>query len=87
MGLLEVRLLMCGGTILDPSVGEFLMEHNLPLVDAYGMSETTGAISVGSWRPGSVGKAWPGTKLKLDNVDETGEGEVRGEFQVHLSGR
>ena len=58
------------------------MKYNLPVLELYGMSENTGPATLNTiidWRLGSVGKPIAGTKLKLDNEDENGEGEVSGE--------
>ena len=57
------------------------MGINVPVLDMYGMSESTGPISVATidtWRLGSVGQCLSGGHLKIDNPDENGEGEVSG---------
>lgn len=56
------------------------MGINVPVLDMYGMSESTGAISVATintWHLGSVGQCLDGAHIKIDNPDENGEGEVR----------
>ena len=55
------------------------MGINIPVLDMYGMSESTGPISVATfntWCLGSVGQCLDGAHLKIDNPDENGEGEV-----------
>ena len=44
-----------------------------------GMSESTGPETANipsGWRVGSCGKALPGVEVKIDNPDDSGEGEV-----------
>ena len=55
------------------------MGYDLAILELYGMSENTGpatANSIVEWKLGSVGKAVCGTKVKIHNPDESGEGEV-----------
>ena len=68
------------GAPLRVSTIEFFMGINVPVLDMYGMSESTGAISVATintWHLGSVGQCLDGAHIKIDNPDENGEGEVR----------
>ena len=51
----------------------------MPLVEAYGMTENSGGITVNPLEEakiGSVGKPYPGTYLRIDQPDEHGTGEV-----------
>lgn len=55
------------------------MGINIPVLDMYGMSESTGPITIATlntWRLGSVGLCLDGAHLKIDSPDENGEGEV-----------
>ena len=55
------------------------MSVNLPVLELYGMSESTGPHTFNtpeSWRVGSVGKTMLGVKVKIDTPDEKGDGEV-----------
>ena len=59
------------------------MGINIPIMEAYGMSESTVVqtmTSIHNWRLGSVGQCLSGTYLKIDNPNENGEGEVRDRF-------
>ena len=57
------------------------MGVNIPILELYGMSESTGSHSVnlmggGRWRVGSAGQALVGTEMKIHCPDENGDGEV-----------
>lgn len=73
-------MLHVGAAPVHRRVLEHFMKYNLPVLELYGMSENTGPASLNTivnWRLGSVGKCMVGTKIKIDNKDENGEGEVR----------
>ncbi|KAJ1212734.1 hypothetical protein NDU88_000383 [Pleurodeles waltl] len=58
---------------------EFFMGLNLPIMEIYGLSETSGpqTISVLSdFRITSCGKTVPGCKTRIHNPDEDGKGEI-----------
>ncbi len=51
----------------------------MPIIEAYGMSENTGGITVNpeqQVKVGSVGKPYPGTYVKINSPDSDGSGEV-----------
>ena len=55
------------------------MSVGMPVLELYGMSEDSGphtCNTMDNWRLGSVGKAVPGCKTKIDQPDDSGEGEV-----------
>ena len=79
MGLEENLLLYVGAAPVHKGVLEHFMKYNMPVLELYGMSEDSGPASLNTildWRLGSVGKVLYGTKIKIDNPDENGEGEV-----------
>ena len=81
LGLDRVKIAFSSGAPIHVSTIEFFMGINVPVLDMYGMSESTGPISVATidtWRLGSVGQCLSGGHLKIDNPDENGEGEVSG---------
>lgn len=58
---------------------EYFASLDMPLINLYGMSETTGTTTVhtlSNFRLDSAGFALPGTDLRIDNPDEFGEGEI-----------
>ena len=80
IGFNESKLLLVGAAPIHRDVLEHFMKYNIPVLELYGMSEDTGPAALNTlanWRLGSVGKPLVGTKIKLDNVDENEEGEVR----------
>ena len=59
------------------------MGVNIPILEIYGMSESTGSHSVnflggGRWRVGSAGRALNGVETKIESPDVNSEGEVSG---------
>ena len=76
LGLDCVKVALSSGAPIHVSTIEFFMGINIPVLDMYGMSESTGPICVATfntWRLGSVGQCLNGAHLK---IDENGEGEV-----------
>lgn len=58
---------------------EYFASLDIPLFNAYGMSESTGPTTTHSqhdFRLDTAGFAMPGTDLKIHDPDENGEGEV-----------
>ncbi|XP_062819650.1 long-chain-fatty-acid--CoA ligase ACSBG1 [Anolis carolinensis] len=68
-----------GAAPLPSEVTQFFLGLNIPLYQAYGMSETTGPHCMSGpyvHRRGSCGKAVSGCKVKLSNKDTDGNGEI-----------
>ncbi|MCJ0763657.1 AMP-dependent synthetase/ligase [Variovorax terrae] len=73
----RVRVAVSGGAPLSPAIARCFLGLGLPLVQGYGMTETTPVVSVNSLDdndPGTVGRALPGVEVRI--------GENR-ELQVH----
>ncbi len=73
------KSIICGGAPLKPYIAEFFTDIGITLINGYGISECGPLVTVN--RPEfhdyeSVGLALPGLKLKIDNPNEAGEGEV-----------
>ena len=69
-----------GAAPIHRDVIEFFMKYNMPILELYGMSECSGPGSTNTieeWRLGSVGKQMVGSRMKIHNPDEYGEGEVK----------
>ncbi|MBI4462486.1 MAG: AMP-binding protein, partial [Acidobacteria bacterium] len=80
----RMRLLVTGGSRFDPAIGQGFHRLGFTLLQAYGLTECSGAASVTPVeqnRIGSVGRALPGVEIKilpaeLNAVERDGSGEV-----------
>ena len=76
----RMRLLVTGGSRFDPTIGRDLYALGLDILQAYGLTECSGAGTV--TRPGSkystsVGPALPGAEVKILPPESTTENETR----------
>lgn len=80
----KVRVFISGGAPLDSDVAEFFNNMGIPLLQGYGLTETSPVISGNMIRAnkiGSVGQALPGVELAIagaDPSDSSGEIITRG---------
>ena len=68
IGLRRARLLASGAAPISPDIVRWFLALNLDMVEAYGQTESTGHASsylAGEQKTGTVGKAVPGTQVKL----------------------
>jgi long-chain acyl-CoA synthetase len=78
----RMRLLVTGGSRFDPRIGRDLYRLGFNILQAYGLTETSGAATVlraGDRRVGSVGHALPGVELKIvpsEQSGDEGDGEI-----------
>lgn len=79
----HLRLIMCGGASLDPAVVEGLTNFGFSLIRGYGLTETAPLITATpdfdkqrNKKMKSVGIVIPSGKLKIENPDENGIGEI-----------
>lgn len=79
VGLQKCKIAASGAGAIDPKVVSYFKDYGIKIVDLYGLSETTGptAISTYTTPAGSVGRALPGTQIKIANPDAEGKGEIR----------
>ncbi|XP_011299944.1 very long-chain-fatty-acid--CoA ligase bubblegum isoform X2 [Fopius arisanus] len=79
LGLDRCRMTVTAAAPLSIEIKKYFMSLDIPVMDAYGMSECAGAHSLcvtDQYKLGSVGKTLKTFKTKLDNPDNTGEGEI-----------
>jgi len=76
----RLRLLVSGGSALDPEVQDAFRELGFDLYEGYGLTEAAPVLAVskpgGEAPAGSVGPALPGIELRIDAPDANGVGEV-----------
>ena len=78
LGFDRIRIAVCGAAPASPELFEFYWALGVPLIEGYGMTESTGVIAVqrvASPRLGTVGEPWPGIEVRLA---EDGEILTRG---------
>ncbi|QIL73048.1 long-chain fatty acid--CoA ligase [Diaphorobacter sp. HDW4B] len=74
----RVRVAVSGGAPLSPSIAKCFLGLGLPLIQGYGMTETTPVVSVNTLTdndPSTVGRALPGVEVR---IGENRELQVRG---------
>ena len=80
----KLEYAVSGGAKLDKTVSQFLDDLGIQVLEGYGMSETSGIISLNRMevferRLGSVGKPFPGVKVMIDKnwgSSKADEGEI-----------
>ena len=68
LGLDRVRIALCGAAPASPELFGFYRALGLPLIEGYGQTESSGAISIDSLQspwPGTVGKPLDGVEVTL----------------------
>src|SRR5205085_10167188 len=85
------RLLVTGGSRFDPEIAREFYALGVDVLQAYGLTETTGGATVtppGDMVIGSVGKAIPGVEVKIvdpqasDPQSSSEDGPVSGEIAI-----
>jgi len=80
----RLRLAICGGAALSPEVAKLFIGLGLPLVQGYGLTESSPVISVNRIDdniPASIGLPIPGTQVRIGEQDELqsyGDGTMLG---------
>ena len=73
LGFDRLRLAVCGAAPASPELFRFFRTIGVPLVEGYGQTEASGAISIDrveDARPGTVGAPLPGIEIKLADDGE-----------------
>ena len=75
----NIKLFISGAAALDKEVIETFRNWGINLCQAYGLTETSPVIGIETneyFRLGSIGKALPHVKAKVEDIDENGIGEL-----------
>ncbi|CAK9830889.1 Long-chain-fatty-acid--CoA ligase ACSBG2 [Anthophora retusa] len=79
LGLDRCHMCCTGAAPLSTDIKHYFLSLDIPIHEAYGMSESSGAHTLAtydSFRLGSVGKHLPEYETMLHNRDKFGEGEI-----------
>ncbi|MCL2805587.1 MAG: AMP-binding protein [Treponema sp.] len=77
--LTSVRICICGGGPLAPSIFRKYNQLGIDFVQGYGLTETSPIIAINpieAYKETSVGRVCPGVDMQILNPDERGVGEV-----------
>ena len=75
----ELDFIISGGASIDQQIIDRFDSYGIKIMNGYGISECSPVVSVNRryhYRAGSIGQALPEVKVKIDNPDENGEGEI-----------
>jgi long-chain acyl-CoA synthetase len=76
----RLKLFISGGAPLEVSTGQFFQLIGIPILQGYGLTETSPVISCNTYsrnKLGSVGPAIPGVEIKIETSDsDSEEGEI-----------
>lgn len=82
----KMRILVTGGARFDPAIGRDFYRLGFNLLEAYGLTETSGAATLtrpGEGGQGSVGTPLPGIEVKILPPESVGlDGDLSGEIAI-----
>lgn len=79
LGLSQCKFLVTAAAPMSPEIKQYFMSLDLPLFEAFGMSESGGAHCVSTaeqFNLTTIGKPLPGVETNILNKDDNGHGEV-----------
>ena len=75
----RLALIICGGAAIDPETEEGLYDLGIQVLNGYGITECSPIVSVNRnyhYKFGSVGLPLPCNRIKIEDPDENGVGEI-----------
>ena len=72
----NVRFCITGAAETPRFVADFFHSVGIPMVEAYGLTETSPVMVIGSYQPGEIRRGWIGRPLDNLEVKLAGDGEV-----------
>jgi long-chain acyl-CoA synthetase len=84
----ELRAMFVGGAFTEPATLQFLYDLGVPVGNGYGLTEAGTVITLNDFRPfraDTVGKALPGTEVRIVNAGADGIGEVAARSKTIMS--
>lgn len=75
----RLRIIVSGAAPLNPEVCKDFTSFGITCIQGYGLTETAPMVTIGHDefnKPGSVGFESPNIKVRIDNPDENGMGEI-----------
>lgn len=75
----NLKEIICGGAPIRPEIGKFFNDIGITLLNGYGITECSPLVSVNRIKfndSNTVGVVLPCCEIKLENVNENGDGEV-----------
>lgn len=75
----NLKEIICGGAPIRPEIGKFFNDIGITLLNGYGITECSPLVSVNRLKfndSSTVGVILPCCQIKLENVNEYGDGEI-----------
>ena len=84
----QLRAMFVGGAFTEPATLQFLYDLGIPVGNGYGLTEAGTVITVNDFKPfraDTVGKALPGTEVRIVDPGSDGIGEVAARGKTIMS--
>ena len=85
----DIRVFIVGGAPMDPEVIKDFRALGVNMFEGYGLTETSPILAVNAdycQKTGTVGPPMPGTRLRIDNPDSDGIGEIIAKTESRMLG-